>query len=218
MLVVDELRDADGGEADAELVVLDFSGDADEHDSTLACRARFGEGRCRHHTGHVDYEIITTVIAGLLLVVAVLGTIIPILPGSILTVITLIGWAWVLGSPAAWTAAIIGAGLAIAGLSASAVLTGRKMKREQIPNGPVLVGVVCAIVGMFVIPVVGLFVGFAVGLLAAEFARRRDFKAAARSSWEALKSMGLGILVEFGCASLAASSFAIGTLVHFLNR
>ncbi|REE04905.1 DUF456 domain-containing protein [Citricoccus nitrophenolicus] len=166
----------------------------------------------------MDYEIITTVIAGLLLVVAVLGTIIPILPGSILTVLTLIGWAWILGSPAAWTAAIIGAGLAIAGLSASAVLTGRKMKREQIPSGPVLVGVVCAIVGMFVIPVVGLFVGFAVGLLAAEFARRRDLKAAARSSWEALKSMGLGILVEFGCASLAASSFAIGVLVHFLNR
>ncbi|MFC7403258.1 DUF456 domain-containing protein [Citricoccus sp. GCM10030269] len=166
----------------------------------------------------MDPQIITTVIAGLLLIVAVLGTIIPILPGSILAVITLIGWAWILGSPAAWTAAIIGSGLAIAGLSASAVLTGRKMRREEIPNGPVLVGVAGAIVGMFVIPVVGLFLGFALGLFAAELTRRRDVGAAASSSWEALKSMGLGILVEFGCASLAASSFALGTLVHFLNR
>ncbi len=166
----------------------------------------------------MDYQIITTVIAALLLVVAVLGTVIPVLPGSILTVITLIAWAWILGSPAAWTAAIIGAGLAIAGMSASAVLTGRTMHRERIPRGPVMVGVVCAIVGMFVIPVVGLFLGFAAGLLAAELVRRRDLKAAARSSWVALKSMGLGILVEFGCASLAASSFALGTLVHFLNR
>jgi uncharacterized protein len=166
----------------------------------------------------VDYEIITTVIAGLLLAVAVLGTVFPILPGSVLTIITLIAWAWILGSPAAWTAAIVGVGLAVAGMSASAVLTGRKMRREQIPNGPIVVGVVCAIVGMFVIPVVGLFVGFAAGLLVAELVRRRDVKSAVRSSWEALKSMGLGILVEFTCASLAASSFAIGTLVHFMNR
>src|SRR5690606_7659018 len=115
------------------------------------------------------YQIITTVIAGLLLAVAVLGTIIPILPGSILTVITLIAWAWILGSPAAWTAAVIGSGLAIAGMSASAVLTGRTMRREKIPSGPVIVGVVCAIVGMFVIPVIGLFLGFAVGLLCAEY-------------------------------------------------
>jgi uncharacterized protein len=166
----------------------------------------------------VDYEIITTVIAGLLLAVAVLGTIIPILPGSILAIITLIAWAWILGSPAAWTAAIIGSGLAVAGMSASAVLTGRKMKQQQIPHGPIVAGIVCAIVGMFVIPVVGLFVGFAVGLLAAELVRRRNLQAAVKSSWEAMKSMGLGILVEFGCAALAASSFAVGTLVHFLNR
>ncbi|HEY4615046.1 MAG TPA: DUF456 domain-containing protein [Citricoccus sp.] len=166
----------------------------------------------------MDYQIITTVIAGLLLAVAVLGTVFPVLPGSILTIITLIAWAWILGSPAAWTAAVIGVGLAVAGLSASAVLTGRKMRREQIPHGPVVVGIIGAVVGMFVIPVIGLFVGFAVGLLLAELVRRRDVRAAARSSWEALKSMGAGILIEFACASLAASSFAIGTLVHFLNR
>lgn len=166
----------------------------------------------------MDYQIITTVIAGLLLAVAVLGTVFPVLPGSILTIITLIAWAWILGSPAAWTAAVIGVGLAVAGLSASAVLTGRKMRREQIPHGPVVVGIIGAVVGMFVIPVIGLFVGFAAGLLAAELVRRRDVRAAARSSWEALKSMGAGILIEFACASLAASSFAIGTLVHFLNR
>lgn len=166
----------------------------------------------------MDYQIITTVVAALLLVVAVLGTVFPVLPGSVLTVITLIAWAWILGSPAAWTAAVIGAGLAVAGMSASAVLTGRTLLREKIPRGPVLAGVVCAIVGMFLIPVVGLFLGFAVGLLAGELVRRRDLGAAARSSWLALKSMGLGILLEFSCAALAASSFAIGTLVHFLNR
>ena len=166
----------------------------------------------------MDFHLLATVIAAIALIVAALGTIFPILPGSILSIITLIAWAWALGSPAAWTAGIIGSLIALAGLSASAVLTGRKMKREQIPTGPILVGVAGAVVGMFVIPVVGLFVGFAVGLLAAEIVRRRDLRAAVRSSVEALKSMGLGILVEFGCACLAGSVFAIGTLAHFLNR
>lgn len=165
----------------------------------------------------MELHILVTVIAAALLILAVLGTIFPILPGSILTVLTLVAWAWILGSPASWTAGVIGAVIALVGLSASAVLTGRKMRRERIPSGPVLVGVVGAVVGMFLIPVVGLFLGFAVGLLAAEVVRRRDLRAALRASGEALKSMGLGILVEFGCACLASSVFAIGVLVHFSN-
>lgn len=160
-------------------------------------------------------DVIVTVVAALLLAVAVLGTIFPILPGSALTLITVVGWAWILGSGASWTAGIIGAVLALAGMSASLILTGRTMRRERIPNAPVLVGVAGAIVGMFVIPVLGLFLGFALGLLAAEWYRRRDLRAALRSSVEAMKSMGLGMIIEFICASLAASVFAIGALVHF---
>ena len=86
-------------------------------------------------------EIIVSVVAGLLLVVGVLGTIFPILPGSMLIIGTLLVWAWVLGSSASWTAGLIGMALAAIGMSSSLVLTGRKMKKEQIPNGPVTIGV-----------------------------------------------------------------------------
>jgi|SRR5699024_2367613 len=162
-------------------------------------------------------DIIVTVIAALLLAVAVFGTIFPIVPGSVLTIITLLAWAWILGSTASWTAGIIGIVLAGAGLSAQLVLTGRKMRRERIPNKQVLIGAVVAIVGMFVVPVAGLFIGFAAGLFGAELYRRRDVSAAWHSSWEAMKSMGLGMLIEFFCASLATSVFVIGALVHFLG-
>lgn len=163
------------------------------------------------------FEAIVSVVAGLLLVVGVFGTIFPILPGSILTIITLLVWAWLVGSTVSWTAGLIGVVLALIGMSASLVLTGRKMRREQIPNGPVVVGVVVGVVGMFLIPVVGLFLGFALGLLLAELVRRRDLAAAGRSSWEAMKSMGLGMLLEFVCASLATSVFVIGALIHFFG-
>lgn len=159
-------------------------------------------------------EAVTTGAAALLLVVGVLGTIIPILPGSLLTIGTLLVWAWVLGSTASWTAALIGVALAVVGMSASAILTGRKMRREQIPRGPVIIGVIVGVVGMFIVPVVGLFLGFALGLLLAEYARRRDLSAAWRSSVEAMKSMGFGMLIECACASLATFAFVVGAIVH----
>lgn len=159
-------------------------------------------------------EAVTTGAAALLLVVGVLGTIIPILPGSLLTIGTLLVWAWVLGSTASWTAGLIGIALAVVGMSASAILTGRKMRRERIPRGPIIVGIVAGVVGMFIVPVVGLFLGFALGLLLAEYARRKDLSAAWRSSVEAMKSMGFGMLLECACASLATFAFVVGAIVH----
>lgn len=83
------------------------------------------------------FEAIVTGLAGLLLAAGVLGTVFPILPGSLLTIGTLLVWAWLLGSTASWTAGLVGVGLAVIGMSASLILTGRKMRRERIPNGPV---------------------------------------------------------------------------------
>jgi uncharacterized protein YqgC (DUF456 family) len=163
----------------------------------------------------VDIDVVVTVVAGLLLVVAAVGTVYPVLPGSLLAIVTLIAWAWVLGSAASWTAAAIGVVVAVIGWSASAVLTGRKLKQQQIPKRSVAVAVVCAVAGMFLIPVVGLFVGFGVGLLVSELVRHRDLRAALDSSVQTLKATGLGILVEFAMVCLAASVWTIGVIAHF---
>lgn len=166
----------------------------------------------------MDIQIITSVVAGLLLTVAVVGTIVPVLPGSLLAIGTLLAWGWILGSPAAWWCAGIGMALALAGWSASTVLTGRNLQQQKIPRGSIALGIVLAVVGMFLIPVLGLFIGFAVGLVLGEFRRRKDFPAALRASGSALKAMGVGVLVEFGCAALAASVWTIGVITHFATR
>lgn len=163
------------------------------------------------------WEIVATVAAVVLMMVAALGIVFPVLPGSMLGIVTLLVWALVMGSAPAWTVAIIGMVLLGIGVSASWVLAGHSLKRQQIPKGPVLVGMVCAVIGMFVIPFFGLFIGFALGLLGAEWSRREDFGAALKASGEALKALGLGILIEFTCACLAGSALAVGILVHFLS-
>jgi len=166
----------------------------------------------------VDTDLLVSVIAGLLLAAAVVGTVYPVLPGGPLALATLIAWGWVLGSTASWTAAAIGALLAAAGWAASAVLTGRKLKRQQVPGRSIVVAMVAGVVGLFVIPFFGLFVGFAAGLLLSELARRRGLRAALGSSVEALKAMGTGILVESGMVCLAASVWTIGVAAHFATR
>ena len=163
-------------------------------------------------------DIVVTIAAGIFLAVAVFGTVYPVLPGSPVALVTLIAWGWVLGSAASWTAAGIGALLASVGWSASALLTARKLKKERIPRRSILVAVLAGIVGMFVIPVAGLFVGFAAGLFVSEYVRRGDFRSALKSSLEALKAMGLGMLVEFGMVSLAGSVWTIGVIVHFATN
>lgn len=160
-------------------------------------------------------EITVTIVAGILLAVAVFGTVFPVLPGSPVALVTLIAWGWVLGSTASWTTGGIGALLALVGWSASALLTGRKLRKQRIPRRSILLAVLAGIVGMFVIPVAGLFLGFAGGLLLSEYVRRGDFRSALTSSVEALKAMGMGMLVEFGMVSLAGSVWMIGVIVHF---
>ena len=162
----------------------------------------------------MNAQTLVTVLCGLAILVGVAGTVIPVLPGSFLIGLSLLAWAiWGGEGSTGWVVFAVGMVFVLAGMAASAVLAGRKLKEHRIPNRSVAVGVVLGIAGMFVIPVVGLFVGFAAGLLLSEVQRTRNFRAALTSSWAALKATGLGMLMEFGLACLAASTWVVGVWV-----
>jgi uncharacterized protein YqgC (DUF456 family) len=159
-------------------------------------------------------ETVVTALCGLAILVGVAGTVIPVLPGSILIGLSLLAWAlWGGAGTTGWVVFGVGLVFVLAGMAASAVLTGRKLKQHSIPSRSVMVGIVFGVVGMFIIPVVGLFVGFAAGLLLSELQRTRVVSTAVASSWAALKATGLGMIVEFGLACLAASTWVVGLWV-----
>ncbi len=160
-------------------------------------------------------DILVSVITGVLLVIGALGTIFPILPGSILVIIGLLIWAIVIGGPVGWTVFGIGLLLSGSGMAASALLTGKRLKQREIPNRSILTGAVVGIVGAFVIPVVGLLLGFVLGLYASEWYRLRDPKQAWDASVVAMKSVGLGMLIEFACAGTAIAVWLVGLFLHF---
>jgi hypothetical protein len=162
----------------------------------------------------MNAQTVVTILCGLAIVVGVAGTVIPVLPGSFLIGLSLLAWAiWGGEGTIGWVVFGIGMIFVLAGMAASAVLAGRKLKQHRIPNRSVAAGIVLGIAGMFLIPVVGLFVGFAAGLLLSELHRTRNLGTALTTSWAALKATGLGILVEFGLACLAASTWVIGVWV-----
>ncbi|MFT4470493.1 DUF456 domain-containing protein [Arthrobacter sulfonylureivorans] len=164
----------------------------------------------------MEAQILATVVCGLLIAVGIAGIVVPVLPGTITIGISLLVWAIALQNMVGWVVFAIGMVFVAAGMLASLVLTGRRLKQRQVPNWSILVAVVAGVVGMFVIPVVGLFIGFAAGLLLSEFARRRHFGQAVEASWAALKAVGLGMLVELGCAFAAGAVWVIGVLVQFV--
>lgn len=161
-------------------------------------------------------DIIATIVAGILFLVGLTGIVLPILPGSITILLTSLVWAIVVGGWPAWVAFGFIAVFSIAGMTCSYVLTGRKLKKNEVPNWPIFVGIAMGIVGIFVIPFVGLFVGFVVGLYGAEWYRRKDPKLAWESSWLAIKTLGVGIVVELGLGFCSTIAFAVGATIHFL--
>lgn len=170
------------------------------------------------YDGAVTADIIATIVTVALIIVGCVGIVIPVLPGSILALIGLVIWAFVVQAPEGWMVLALGGTLLIAGLSSSLVLTSSKLKRRAIPNRTLLFGVVGAVVGMFVIPVVGLLIGFVLGLLLSETVRNRNLTTALETSWIAAKAMGLGMLVELSCALLASLTFIVGAIIFFATH
>jgi uncharacterized protein YqgC (DUF456 family) len=85
------------------------------------------------------------------------------------------------------------------------VVPGRRLQAVGVPTRSLVAGGVLAVVGFFVLPVVGLVVGFLLGVLLAEWQRLGDPGAARRSTWHAARAVGLGMLIEL-CAGLAAAA------------
>lgn len=162
-------------------------------------------------------QIIVTVLVGLAYVVGLAGIVVPVLPGTITLVLATLIWAIVIGGWTAWIAFALVLILGAIGMATSYVLTGKRLHAAEVPMWPVYVGIASGIVGIFVIPFLGLPIGFLIGLYISEALRQKDWKQGITSAWVAIKALGTGILIEFSLAMLATIVFAIAVVVHFVT-
>jgi hypothetical protein len=157
-------------------------------------------------------EVLLDLLVVVALVVAAAGIIVPVLPGTFLALGALLVWAILTGGSIAWGAFAVMAVVIGAGQVLKYLLPHKSLTAAGVPGRSILVGGVAAIIGFFLIPVVGLIVGFIGGLYLAEHVRLRDWTSAKQSTWAAMKATGFSILIELGALMLAAAVWG-GALV-----
>lgn len=163
-------------------------------------------------------QITVTILAALAYAVGLTGIVVPVLPGTITIVIATLIWAIIIGGPTAWVCFAIVAILGTAGMCANYFITGRSLKRHEVPLWPIVIGIIAGIVGLFVIPFLGLPIGFIIGLYLAEVIRLKDWRKGLTSAWVAIKALGIGLGIELLLAMGSTITFAIAATVHFVTR
>jgi len=153
------------------------------------------------------------VLVALAIAIGLVGIIVPLLPGLLLVYAAILVWAVVEHTVASWVAlgivtVVVGATTAIKYLWPV-----RRMRDADVPTSTLLVGAVLGIVGFFVIPVLGLALGFVVGVYVAELARRRDQRRAWASTVNAVKGVALSVGVELAGGLAAAMIWLLAVLV-----
>src|SRR4051794_24962948 len=103
-------------------------------------------------------------IVGLAIAVGLVGILVPVLPGVLLVLGAIFVWAYVVGSTTAWTVFGAAAGIIVVTQVMKYVIPGRSLKASQVPRSTLLTGAVVGIVGFFVVPVIGLPIGFVLGV------------------------------------------------------
>ena len=138
----------------------------------------------------------------LVMLVGLVGVVVPVLPGLLLIWGAGVVWAWVGGGPGHWAVAAVLTLLLVVGTVAKYVLPARSATGAGAPRRTLLVGMLGALVGFFVIPVVGLVVGGVAGIYLAEHARLGNAGVAWRSTRAVLVGVGIGMLVELATGVL----------------
>lgn len=153
-----------------------------------------------------------SVLAGLAILVGLAGIAVPVLPGLVLVWGSVLVWSLVARDAVAWGVLVISSALAISGWLLQYLIPGRRMRAAGVPNRSTLIGLVAGIVGFFVIPVLGLPVGFVAGVYLAELARVGKGQA-----WDSTRAAVAAAMISYGIelttGLLIAGAFVLGAWI-----
>lgn len=144
------------------------------------------------------------VLIGLLVLVSLAGIVLPLLPGLALTVGAVLIWALVEASPIAWVVFAICFGIGAAATVIKYLIPGRKLKASGIAMSTMLIAMFGAVIGFFVIPVIGAPIGFLAGIYLLQWnrmGRSEAWPATLRTAGAIALSIGIelaGGLLIFG--------------------
>jgi len=149
-------------------------------------------------------------LVGLAIAVGLVGIVVPLLPGTLLVFAAIAVWAVIENDVTAWVVLAVTTALLGAALLIKYLWPMRRMRAADVRTVSLVVGAVLGIIGFFVIPVLGLVIGFILGVYLAELSVRRDQRVAWTSTKHAVKGVALSVGVEMTGALAATVVWVIG--------
>ena len=139
----------------------------------------------------------------LALAVGIVGIVVPLLPGTLLVFAAIAVWAVVENNLTGWVT--LGVVTALLGAATLIKYTWpvKRMRANDVRTMSLAAGAVLGIIGFFVIPVIGLVIGFVLGVYLAELSTRGEQRAAWTSTKHAVKGVALSMGVELAGALFA---------------
>lgn len=152
------------------------------------------------------------VLVGLAILVGLVGVVVPILPGALLAWAAILVWALVEGTTTAWTVLAVATVAVGVAQVVKVLVPGRRLRAAGVPRAAIWMGVALAVVGFFLIPFVGLFIGFPLGVYLQERQRLGQHEPAWDSTIHALRAIGLSIAIELAATLVAAAAWLVAVL------
>ena len=155
-------------------------------------------------------DTVGLILVGVAIAIGIVGIVIPLLPGTLLVLGAIAVWAFVEGTTAAWVTLAVVTVILGATLLVKYLWPARRMRNADVGTWSLVAGGVLGIIGFFVVPVLGLVLGFVLGIYLAELSKRRDQRRAWASTVHALKGVALSVGVELTGALLATVVWVVG--------
>lgn len=156
---------------------------------------------------------VETLLVAVVIAVGLVGILVPLIPGSILIFGAIAVWAYVEGTTVAWVTLGAATVVLAAALLVKYLWPMKRMRRADVRTFSLFTGAVLGVVGFFVIPVVGLVVGFVLGVFLAELTLRGNSRLAWASTVHAIKGVALSVGVELAGALVATMVWVVGVLL-----
>ncbi|WP_229069800.1 DUF456 domain-containing protein [Actinoplanes sp. DH11] len=152
-----------------------------------------------------------TLLSGLLIAIGAVGVLLPVLPGLLLSWSGVLLWALLGEGSGTVRWLVLGAATLIAagGLVIKFLWPGKKLKSTGVPTSALLAGGVLGLIGFFVVPVIGLVLGFVLGIWLVEV-NRLGAERAWPTTRSAIAAVGLSLLVELAAALAMALVWVFG--------
>ncbi len=143
-------------------------------------------------------DLALTAIVAVVMVVGVAGTLLPVVPGLwLIWAAGVVYGLFVMDGAAMWALVLSMTVLAVAGTAGGYLLPQRQASSVGVPFWGQVLSAGAAVVGMFVIPVVGAAVGFVVGVFLVMASKTRRLREATVATWATIRAMALASGAQF---------------------